>query len=573
MWNRCTGPLLLCVWLASTPARAGVVVEGVEEEVRVNILAVMRLDEEPCDAPRRRIEQASDVALPAIRTALEAFGYYAPRIERSLEFAEDCWTARFDIQLGEPVLLRRVDINVTGDGAGDSAFSALVAAAMLTPGASLRHGRYEKLKTDLSTRALERGYVEARFIQSRIDVYPSELAADVTIEYATGPRYRFGQAQIEQSILHDSFVAAFLDFEPGEYYDNERLVQTRLDLIDSGYFNIVDVRPLPADPESLQIPIAVTLTPAPKRTIGYGLGVSTDTGVRVRFARNVRRFNEAGHQLNFNAMVSPVISEVSANYRLPYGDPRHEWVSFDGGVNREETETSESDRLQLGARRVLRGMSAWERTHYLTLLFEDFTVGEQLGRSTLLMPGIEFLRLRADNAVRPRNGSKFLLEFRGASDYVVSDATFVQAIARTKWIWGLPRASRLLVRTDVGWTKVDDVRDLPPSVRFFAGGDSSVRGYDFQTLGPTNDDGEVIGGSRLLTGSVEIEKAIKRLWSVAAFVDAGNAFEGTRPDLHRGVGIGARWQSPLGPIRVDIAKPQDGSDRGLRLHISLGPDL
>jgi translocation and assembly module TamA len=112
-------------------------------------------------------------------------------------------------------------------------------------------------------------------------------------------------------------------------------------------------------------------------------------------------------------------------------------------------------------------------------------------------------------------------------------------------------------------------------VRFFAGGDVSVRGYAYNSLGPTDPLGAVIGGSNLLVGSVEIDQQIAGNWAIAAFVDSGNAYDKIKDfDPATGVGAGIRWFSPLGPIRIDIAVPleKDAPD-DYRLHITLGPDL
>jgi translocation and assembly module TamA len=133
--------------------------------------------------------------------------------------------------------------------------------------------------------------------------------------------------------------------------------------------------------------------------------------------------------------------------------------------------------------------------------------------------------------------------------------------------------ARILFRTELGVTAEESFDELPPSVRFFAGGDNSVRGYDFEALGPVDDAGEVIGGSSLAVTSVEYEHRIKAKWSLAIFVDSGNAFEGSEFEPKTGAGIGTRWQSPLGPIRVDVAHPFDDTQDNWRLHITLGPDL
>jgi translocation and assembly module TamA len=209
----------------------------------------------------------------------------------------------------------------------------------------------------------------------------------------------------------------------------------------------------------------------------------------------------------------------------------------------------------------------------VTLLIEDFEVADQVGRSRLLMPGIDWTKIRADNEIRPQRGYKIGLELRAAADQLGSDTSFAQAIARGKWIWPVPSAGRILVRVDAGATAERSFEELPPSVRFFAGGDNSVRGYDFEALGPVDENGEVIGGSSLATASFEYEHPVRARWSIAAFVDSGNAFERSEMDLKTGAGIGTRWQSPLGPIRFDIAHPFDDETEDWRIHISLGPDL
>ncbi len=124
-----------------------------------------------------------------------------------------------------------------------------------------------------------------------------------------------------------------------------------------------------------------------------------------------------------------------------------------------------------------------------------------------------------------------------------------------------------------GTTLKDNFDELPPSVRFFAGGNESVRGFGFEQLGPEDSEGLVIGGSHLLTASLEFERSFYKQFSWAAFVDAGNAFDGTQIEARVGAGLGLKWRSPLGPLRVYLAHPLNYSTRAVRLHISLGPDL
>lgn len=553
-------------------ARAELEVVGVTDSPLLNVLAYLDLDDLDCDSEPRAVRTQFNAAPQQVISALQAYGFYDIDLSTSLEFEPDCWRARIEIEPGEPVRIRNLRVELTGSASDDPVFALALVEYRLAEGNVLEHGSYEALKNRFSDLARDRGYARAQFVANRIDVYPDLHAADIELVFDSGPRYRFGEIRFEQATLSEDLVRSYLGFATGQPYLYRRLSELYIALSDTGYFQLVDVLPSVPDHDSETIDVDVRLTPAPRRLISYGVGFSSDTGPRLRFGRSNRRRNDRGHQLRIDAQLSPVISEVNADYRFPYGDPREEWVSFDAGVRSEDTETSESESLELGARRVFTIGTNWWRTQMLRLAVEDFTVGEQIGRSRLLMPGVEWRRQRADNAVRPNNGSKLSFEVRAAADQLGSDTSFMQSVVQGKWIRSISERGRILIRGQFGVTWAASFRDLPPSVRFFAGGDHSVRGYGFETLGPVGTDGEVIGGTRLFTTSFEYERQIRPKWSLAWFVDSGNAFERSEIDLKTGVGMGARWQSPLGPIRVDVAAPLD-DDRSVRLHVTLGPDL
>ena len=573
MTLRAGGAIVAALLLAPPRADAVLEVRGLPEPLLANVLAYLKLDEEPCGAPDWRITAQYDAAPRDIRAALEAFGYYEPRIEGNLQRSPECWRAVFQVDPGEPVRIRSLDVKLEGEAEDDPAFAALLARSPLAFGAPLDHGAYERLKRGWTELARERGYAEAEFVESRIDVYTAARTADIVLHFDSGPRYDFGDVTLEQDVLAERLVMSYLPFSPGEPYDNRKLTDLYVTLVDSGYFSEIDIRSLDPQAGENVIPIEIALAGAPRRLISYGLGFSTDTGPRLRFGRNNRRWNDRGHQFGVQAQLSPVTSELTANYRFPHGDPRTEWINFDAGMKREDTESAESESLQIGARRIMERPRDWTRTQFLTLLVEDFEVADQVGRSRLFMPGIGWRRTRADNELRPTRGSRLSLELRAAADTLGSDTSFFQAIAGGKWIWSLPNAGRILVRGEVGLTEERSFAELPPSVRFFAGGDNSVRGYDFEALGATDADGKVIGGSSLVVGSFEYEQPLVGRWALAMFVDSGNAFANVDFSPRTGAGLGVRWQSPLGPIRVDVAHPFHDPKSRWRLHVTLGPDL
>ncbi|MDR6344335.1 outer membrane translocation and assembly module TamA [Klebsiella sp. SORGH_AS 1025] len=134
---------------------------------------------------------------------------------------------------------------------------------------------------------------------------------------------------------------------------------------------------------------------------------------------------------------------------------------------------------------------------------------------------------------------------------------------------------RFVVRGNLGWIEADNFDKVPPDLRFFAGGDRSIRGYKYKSISPKDDDGKLIGASKLATGSLEYQYNVSGKWWGAVFVDSGEAVSDIREsDFKTGAGVGVRWQSPVGPIKLDIARPiGDKEEHGLQFYIGLGPEL
>jgi translocation and assembly module TamA len=270
----------LAALLLAGPAAAAVEVVGVDGALTANVLAYLNLDEEPCDAPRWRIEQQYRAAPARIRDALQAFGYYEPSVTPALEFPADCWRAVFTIEAGQPVLIRGFDVQLSGEALGDAEFTGATEQSQLRSGAILRHGAYEELKRRWSDLARERGYPDARFVVNRIDVYPEQHVADMQLQFDSGARYTFGRTEFQQDVLTERLVRSYVPYREGEPYDGRRLTDLYVALADSGYFRNIDVRPLAGDAATRTIPIEIVLTAAARRQISYGVGFSTDTGPR-----------------------------------------------------------------------------------------------------------------------------------------------------------------------------------------------------------------------------------------------------------------------------------------------------
>jgi translocation and assembly module TamA len=303
-----------------------------------------------------------------------------------------------------------------------------------------------------------------------------------------------------------------------------------------------------------------------------GIGVSTDTGPRLRLGYENRYVNQHGHRWRADSHISALNRAVSGSYEIPFRDPVQDRLMLSSGYQYENNESAESEQIRLGASLINGLFRGWVLTRSLDYERENFTVADQTETSELVMPGVQIQKIRSSHPVYPRRGWKVGAGIRGTHPSISTTATFIQS---RLWMKGIVAAgpARLLARLEAGQTDVAEVATLPATVRFFAGGDNSIRGFDYQTLGPLDADGEVTGGRSLLVGSIETDFALSQRWHPAVFVDAGNAFNNINSaNLRVSAGTGMRWRSPLGPIRIDLARPVD-ANRGWRLHLSMGPDL
>jgi translocation and assembly module TamA len=568
--------LAASLWVAGMEGvRAEVLVEGVDPQIRNNILAYLRLDDESCDAPDWRVRGLFITAETEIREALEAVGYYNVEIDKQLEWGESCWEASFEIIPGQPVVLRDVSLKIDTGEHTDEELQEVLQLCVLQSGAVLQHADYDACRNRIKQVTQLRGYFSAEFAQRRIDVYPDKSAADITLHMDAGPRYVFGATTIDQEVLDPDLVRRFVTIEAGKPYDADIVRRLHRDITASAYFDQVLFVSNPRGEPNFEVPINVELTPGKKYQYSAGVGFATDVGPKLRGGVLNRRMNSHGHQGEVDVNLSQVISDIVVSYRVPLDRPR-DWITFDTGYKLEDNDSFNSRLFTAGTQRIQRRENGWIRTLFVELRLEDFETGTfQDEYSKLLTPGIGYAFVEEDYPPRPLAGHRSNVQLRGAAEVLVSDTSFLQLYGNTKWVFGLWSGARLLTRAEAGITAIDKFRDLPASVRFFAGGDTSVRGYAFSSLGPTDPLGAVIGGSNLLVGSIEIDQQVSAHWSVAAFVDSGNAYDDLDDfDPATGVGAGVRWFSPLGPIRFDVAVPleKDAPDN-YRVHITLGPDL
>ncbi|MDZ7686080.1 MAG: autotransporter assembly complex family protein [Gammaproteobacteria bacterium] len=457
--------------------------------------------------------------------------------------------------------------------ANPGVFESVIANHPLRTGERFDHETYEAFKSRIGDIATRYGFLEGRFTHSKVTVDAQENRADIDLVYDPARRFHFGEIRYPNDVLDEDVLRRYRTFEPGDPYDARRLSELYRDLVDTSYFEDVIVTPMVAEDD--RIPVRVLLVPGRTRDIRVGIGVSTDFGPNLLTRLDNHLVNRSGHQYSIDLSLSPVETKLGASYRIPQADRANGWLSAYGGFQQEDTQTSQTRSTTLGIRRVIPRDKGWVETLFLEFNRDRFDISGVRETSDYIMPGINFTHTRNDaRMARPRRGHRLSFEVTGTSRAIGSSVDFASARLEGRLIHSLTSRIRLLGRARMGITQSDDFEKLPPRVRFFSGGDARVRGFDFEAIGVEDEDGAIIGGDRLLEFSAEIDHAIGEQWAVAAFTDAASVSLDTfSTDFRRSVGVGVRWYSPVGPLRLDIAKPVDSRGGGFRLHISLGPDV
>lgn len=568
--------LMLGMLLAHTAAQAAtlrVQVDGVSGDLRDAVLAGVEANQysgrSVSEAQARRLyERAEDQA----RKALEPYGYFNAKVDGKLVETADGYTAALEVDRGQPVKVQSLSIDI-GDGEVHRRVSKALADFVPVAGSVLDQGAYEKSKAQLHAALVGSGFLDARAVTHEIRVDRAANSADIVLAWQIGPRYRFGETTFEGSQLRDGFLERYIPWQEGDFYDQDRLLGLQQRLVGADYFTIAEVRPQGDEAAQGVVPIFVMLAPAKRTVYTGGIFIGTDTGPGVRGGMQRRWVNLRGHKLTGDVMIAQRLKTALAIYQIPLAGPNEHSFNFGFAYRDEHTDTSESKTFRLAANdsRIWHG---WKRVIGLHFLTGDFTVADVKGNTTLLYPEISLARKNADDSSFPRRGWSTTLAARAGYDGLVSETNFAQVTADAKWIRGLGERGRFIARGSLGATEVDRFDKLPPELRFFAGGDRSIRGHSFQTIGPRDDEGRVIGGRYLAVASAEYEYYFKPNWGIATFVDAGDAFHGSDYKTQVGTGLGLRWRSPVGMVRVDLGTPVRGDyDSGVELHIIIGPDL
>ncbi len=574
--------LLLCLFLA-VPLHAAepveTVITGIEGDVLKNVQGSLVF---PAGLVREGkvdklwLERFAKQAVDMTRTALEPFGFYNPLITVTIEPADERYRLLVKVVPGDPVRLTEVKVAVVGPGSGERRLQRRVDAFPLKKGDVLLHQIYEEAKTSLKLRAQEMGYLDAEFSRHEIRVAQSNTTATIELVLETGEMYYFGATSIQGAPDYpDSFLRRHLTYSAGEVFSYTRLGETQRNFTNSERFSEVIITPEIQAAEASRVPVTVQLKAGPRISVRPGIGFGTDTGARftVRY-RDLNMFH-LGHELYSNLYVAERLQGLVTGYILPSPKDVRSSTTLQLNLQQEDTSTYSSRILALELDRNRSFGKGKLGTAYVKAQYEDYSVGDQKATARLLLPGVRFSDDRYENPIRPRKGFRYALELRGTHQLLGSDTALVQILAEGSHLLPLPWRFALHTRAKAATTLLSDpLKDIPPSLRFFAGGDQSVRGYSYKSLGPRDASGKVAGGKQLLTGSIELERAFFKDWGVSLFYDSGNTFNKfSDVSLFHGAGVGLHYYTSVGALNLSVARPLGVDKPSIHFHFTVGFEL
>ncbi len=574
-------------------------------EILEKHLELRRFQHQP-DLQRRELTRLLGATNANVRDLIGTLGYFSPTVSVEVKETPDSEEAprmvTVKVDPGTPTTIKQSEVRFSGVNAnapdGAAQRETIQRNWPLKPGEQFSQSQWSSAKSGGLKTLQARRYPTARIDSSLADVDADKNEANVSVTYDPGAAYTFGPLKIEGTERYDPVgLARVARLPEGQVYDQNVMLDTQQRLVASGYFDSVfltladtpDIKPGDSDAQKEEAhaaqgaevtsPVIAKVREAKLQKWVFGVGVSTDTGPRLSIDHIHNQVPFLGWRAVSKLQLdrkNPLIStQLTA---LPGED---HWRNFVGAkLEREPVGDFNVNSAQLRAGRT-KSEEHIDRTYYLQY---DWAKTQGTGAppaASSLLANYGWTGRYFDNLLSPSSGYGFGWEAGVGTTFTPQRTPFTRLVGR--WMTLMPigkideetnRRSRLQLRAWGGAITAKKDTDLPMTLMFLAGGDNSIRGYGYQSIGAKTDNGKVIGGRYLAAGSVEWQRPITikgntQDFEQAVFVDAGTVGDDANKMYARvGVGTGIRWRSPVGPVQADLAYGLQ--EHQLRLHLRLG---
>ena len=543
-----------------------------ERAVRNTELNVELIDIQEMDGS----ERCKQLVTEAVDKGLRVFGYYSSSVTFELKMRKGKRNLLIaHVTPGEPTRIAGSDVQIEGEAAQDEAFEAL-RKNLPKDGELVEHQKYEDYKNSISTLALARGYLDGEFAVSRLEISPETHQAWWRMRFYSGVRYHYGVIKFSHAQIRRDYLQNMLQIKSGEPYLVNQLSVLSNDFSSTNWFTSVLLQPH-IDEKNKQVDLDILLYPRKKIAMELGVGFATDTGPHLQIGWRKPWINDRGHSFRTNLYLSSPKQTWEATYKMPLlKNPLNYYYEFSTGLENENDNDTKTTAATLAGLRYWNNAEGWQYFAGMRARYDKFTQAGIEDKTLLVYPTGGFTRTRLRGGIFPSWGDAQKITVDIAHKGALSEVSFFKLQASSGWVRTYADKHRIVTRAEIGYLHTKDIHKIPPALRFFAGGDRSVRGYGYKKISPRDRNNKLIGGSRLFSGSFEYQYQVYPSWWSAVFVDAGlaaNRF--SKRELRYGAGVGVRWASPVGAIKFDIATPirDKDSSKNIQFYIGLGSEI
>ena len=561
-----------------------VMIQGVDDDKLLGMLKsvsdAMALRKEKSPATLGLLRRRVDRDIGQFLKVLKSEGYYGGRVTGDINAKTDPVQVTFQVDPGPAYPLKSVDIQMAQEGAATMEKAPDLAKLGLTLGQAARGRTILNGEAALLRYFKKRGFSFTRLIDRRVEINHREKSVAVTYRIDLGQPTRFGNTEIKglQSI-DETFLRSMIPWKKEDPFNIQLLEDARTRLIATGLFSTVRVSQGETLQEKRFLPVNITVTERKHRSISAGVSYMTDEGAGASISWEHRNILGRGERLKLDTAVSGISLSAEGTFFKPHFLRNDQTLRLNLRLADENTDAFDS--LSISSA----GLVDRKLTKKITVgagLAHKFSKVEQKGeteRYSLLSVPLSFDWDSSDNLLDPRSGGRMILQVAPYQDIEKTDLNFLKSrITATRYLRLLKAPSLVLAgRASLGAINGASLLDIPADERFYAGGGGSIRGYAYQSVGPLDEDDDPIGGRSILELSAELRFKLTDRIGMVTFLDGGSAFASTFPDssedLQWAAGLGFRYFTPIGPLRLDVGFPlnrRKDIDDSFQIYVSIG---
>ncbi|KVD63303.1 autotransporter assembly complex protein TamA [Burkholderia ubonensis] len=491
-----------------------------------------------------------------VRDLTATEGYFSPVVRTDVRTRDGKRSVQIAVDPGPQTVVSSVDLTFNGPVGSEvpKQEAATRFAFSLKTGEPFTQAGWDAAKGAALRQLQSRRYLGAKITASEARIDPRTQRATLAVTFDSGPTFTIGKVDVEGVRRYpEKIVTNVNPLSEGEIYDVQRITELQRQLQNTPYYASVAIDVGNDTEKPDQTPVHVKVSEYPYNSVRGGVGYATDTGPHIQGAYTYLDTFGAAWPLTVSGRLDQIQQYGQVQLSMPPG-PR----AWTNSVLASYTNTDVSDTriysARVGVQRTRTGQ--YIDYAYSLMFYQDRLKQNGAGptMSRALVPQWAWTRRNVDDPLFPRSGNLIHAEAGFAIKNVLTDQTFIRGYARGQQYVPIGKRDLFVFRAELGGVFTSgSSTGVPASLLFRAGGSNSVRGYGYQSIG-NSVAGSVLPTKYLTTGTAEYQHWFNRDWGAATFFDVGTATDAWGEKVfYKGVGVGARWRSPVGPINVDLA--------------------